>query len=97
MQTLAFRSIEPRFDSGENRHSFPCMGSLPEQESLALETVENVLAALRKLPDRDPAIAALIESVEDDRARLLALTMRARSSAGRAQRAHTPTKPTWPR
>jgi hypothetical protein len=65
------------------------MGSLPEQESLALETIENVLASLRKLPDRDAAIASLIESVEDDRARLLAMTMGANLSGGRTPRLST--------
>jgi hypothetical protein len=48
----------------------------------ALETAERVLVALRLLPtsERDYAVNALIESIEDDRAKLLAWMLGRRRS-----------------
>jgi hypothetical protein len=48
---------------------------LQEQETRALETMENVVAFLRALPDRDHPLNCLIDAIEDDRARLLALAL----------------------
>jgi hypothetical protein len=52
----------------------------------ALETSAHVLVALRLEYDRDPdaAIHMLIDSIEDDRARLLAWTMSAGAAARKA-------------
>jgi uncharacterized protein YbaP (TraB family) len=59
---------------------------LPGPEAIALETLEKVLTALRRLPDRDLTLNALIETIEDDRARLLAAVMSSRQSGRRPQR-----------
>lgn len=42
------------------------------QETRALDTMENVLAALRNAEERDDTIERLIQAIEDDRAVLLA-------------------------
>jgi hypothetical protein len=51
-----------------------------DQERRALETMDHVLASLRALGERDHPLNRLIDSIEDDRARLLALSLGARSS-----------------
>lgn len=43
-----------------------------EDPRLALETTEQVLRALRVVPDPDPALRELIEAIEQDRAALVA-------------------------
>jgi len=44
-------------------------------ERRALETMDHVLAALRALGERDYPLNRLIDSIEDDRAQLLALAL----------------------
>ena len=46
-----------------------------DHERRALETMDHVLAALRSLGERDYPLDRLIDSIEDDRARLLALAL----------------------
>jgi hypothetical protein len=46
-----------------------------DQETRALETMDRVLAALRSLGESDHSLNTLIDSIEDDRARLLALSL----------------------
>jgi hypothetical protein len=48
---------------------------LHEQETRALDTMTSVLASLRAIPNRDDPLNCLIGAIEDDCARLLALTM----------------------
>lgn len=62
------------------------MEARTEPESLAFETLEKVLTALRRMPDRDSTLNALIETIEDDRARLLAAVMDSQSSGRKPQR-----------
>jgi hypothetical protein len=49
-------------------------------EQRALETMDHVLAALRALGERDHPLNRLIDSIEDDRARLLALALGSHAS-----------------
>jgi|GEM_PF-2843023 len=44
-------------------------------ETRALDTMGNVLATLRAIPERDDPLNCLIGAIEDDCARLLALTL----------------------
>jgi hypothetical protein len=60
--------------------------ALPGPEAIALETLEKVLTALRRLPGRDATLNALIETIEDDRARLLAAFMGSRLTGRKPQR-----------
>jgi hypothetical protein len=53
---------------------------LYDQETRALETMEQVLAALRSLDECDHPLNTLIASIEDDRARLLALALGSQAS-----------------
>jgi hypothetical protein len=65
----------------------------------ALETTERVLAALRLLPDRDPALEVLIGRIEDDRAHLLAAIIDGqalRRSTARIRRPITAPEEAWP-
>jgi len=62
---------------------------LGRDEEAALETMENVVAALRALPERDRAITTLVEAIEDDRARLLALAMGSHLSGRKPPRMST--------
>jgi hypothetical protein len=51
-----------------------------DPERRALETMDHVLTALRALGERDHPLNRLIESIEDDRAHLLALALGSRAS-----------------
>ena len=66
---------------------------LHEQETRALDTMENILACLRALPDRDRPLNSLIEAIEDDRARLLALAMGSQLSGRTPPRMSTVVRP----
>jgi len=46
-----------------------------DRETRALETMDQVLGALRSLGEHDHPLNRLIDSIEDDRARLLALAL----------------------
>ena len=48
------------------------MERLANVEEQALETMENVLATLRRAPERDDVVQRLIDDIEDQRATLLA-------------------------
>jgi hypothetical protein len=48
------------------------MQRVAELQEQALETMENVLVALRRMPDRNDAVQRVIDDIEDQRAKLLA-------------------------
>ena len=48
---------------------------LHNEETQALETMDHVLAALKSLGAGDHSLNTLIDSIEDDRARLLAFAL----------------------
>jgi hypothetical protein len=51
-----------------------------DEERRALETMDHVLTALRALGERDHPLNRLIDSIEDDRAHLLALALGSHAS-----------------
>lgn len=62
---------------------------LHDQENRALETMDHVLAALKALGERDHSLNTLMNSIEDDRARLLALALGSHLSGRRPPRMST--------
>jgi hypothetical protein len=66
---------------------------LQSQETRALDTMAGVLASLRAIPNRDDSLNCLIGAIEDDCARLLALTMGSRHSGRVPPRMSTAVEP----
>lgn len=66
---------------------------LQNQETRALDTMASVLASLRAIPNPDDALNCLIGAIEDDCARLLALTMGSRLSGRLPPRMTTTVEP----
>ena len=65
------------------------MGAPPEPEKRALDLMRELIAELRALPDRDHALNMLIESIEDDWARLLSVMLESRISGRTPPRTDT--------
>jgi hypothetical protein len=69
------------------------------EDARALDTSERVLAALRLLPERDEALDALIDRIDDDRAHLLAAIIGGQAlgrRAARVRRAVVSAEDAWP-
>jgi len=69
------------------------------EEARALDTTERVLAALRLLPDRDEALDALIDRIDDDRAHLVAAIIGSQALRRRSLRLRRPViaaEDAWP-
>jgi hypothetical protein len=69
------------------------MPMLHQPETRAFDTIENVLFALRAIPERDHPLSCLIEAIEDDRARLLALALGSHLSGRMPPRISTVPRP----